>query len=109
MKILEKKQRVLVIPLLFILCYANAQVTPFNFRIRTITAGVTLKDLSDTLTLNRAVSFLKQAQKEFTDAGYEVQTIRIATSNLYTHLNNSSLKESLPFLKAIDNIAARNG
>jgi uncharacterized protein (UPF0210 family) len=89
--------------------HAQAQVPRFNFRIRTITAGVTLRDLSDTLTINRAVSFLKQAQREFTNAGYEVQTIRIATSNLYTHLNNSSLKESLPFLKTFDNIATRNG
>jgi uncharacterized protein len=109
MKILMKKQRLLLLPLLFIIFYAHAQKATFNFRIRTITAGVTLKDLSDTLTINRAVSFLKKAQKEFTDAGYEVQTIRIATSNLYTHLKNSSLNESLPFLKAIDNIAARNG
>jgi uncharacterized protein (UPF0210 family) len=104
-----KRQRLLLLPLLFIIFYTNGQKPTFNFRVRTITAGVTLKDLSDTLAITRAASFLKQAQKEFTDAGYEVQTIRIATSNLYTHLRNSSLNESLPFLKAFDNIAARNG
>ena len=67
--------------MLLLIDYVRGQKSNFNFRIRTITAGVTLKDLSDTLTIIRAVSFLKQAQKEFTDAGYEVQTIRIATSN----------------------------
>ena len=104
------RNRKLVLLLLFFLtCQARAQKAPFNFRIRTITAGVALKDLSDTLTIIRAVNFLKQAQKEFTNAGYEVQTIRIATSNLYTLTNNSSLNDALPFLKAIDNIAARQG
>src|SRR5688572_28307464 len=104
-----RKRKYLFLFLLFIICYANAQKTLFNFRVRTITAGVALKDLSDTLSIIRAVNFLKQAQEEFTDAGYEVQTLRIATSNLYTHLRNSSLNDALPFLKAFDNIAARNG
>ncbi|HEY5919187.1 MAG TPA: DUF711 family protein [Chryseolinea sp.] len=104
-----RKRKYLFLFLLFIICYANAQKPLFNFRIRTITAGVTLEDLSDTLRIIHAANFLKQAQKEFTDAGYEVQTLRIATSNLYTHLRNSSLNESLPFLKAFDNIATRNG
>jgi uncharacterized protein len=104
-----RKRKCLVVFLLFLACYAHAQKAPFNFRIRTITAGVTLKNLSDTSTIKQAVDFLKRAQKEFTDAGYEVQTIRIATSNLFTHSNKSNLNDALPFLKTIDNIAARNG
>jgi uncharacterized protein (UPF0210 family) len=95
--------------LLLLNYHSQAQKPKFNFRIRTITAGVTLKSLADTSTINRAISFLKQAQKEFTDAGYEVQTLRIATSNLYTYLNKSSLNEALPFLKVFDDLAIKNG
>jgi len=95
--------------LLFFVCSVHAQKGAFAFRIRTITAGITLHDLSDTLSLKQAINFLNQAKKEFTDAGYEVQTLRIATSNLYTYLNDHSLDEALDFLKAFDDIAIRNG
>jgi uncharacterized protein (UPF0210 family) len=104
-----KYPNLLFVTIFLFVSYVNAQVTPFNFRIRTITAGITLKNLSDTLVIIRAANFLKHAQKDFTDAGYEVQTLRIALSSLYTHLNNSNLDEALPSLKAIDKIAARNG
>ncbi|MFC0773313.1 DUF711 family protein [Terrimonas alba] len=104
-----RRRNILLLFLLFLVCSAHAQKRTFNFRIRTITAGVTLKNLSDTLTIIRAANFLKQAQKEFRDAGYEVQTLRIATSNLYSWLNGYSLIEALPFLKALDDIVTRNG
>ena len=94
---------------LFSISYAHGQKKNFNFRIRTITAGVTIKNLSDTPTINKAVAFLKKAEKEFINAGYEVQTLRIATSNLYTYLKGHSLNETLPFLKIFDDIAVRNG
>ena len=89
--------------------YLYSQPASFLFRIRTITAGVTIKNLSDTSTLKQAISFLKQAEKEFTKHGYEVQTLRIATSNLHTYLNTYSLPDALPFLEVFDKIASRNG
>ncbi|HET6766603.1 MAG TPA: DUF711 family protein [Chitinophagaceae bacterium] len=94
---------------LLITPYLHSQQKTFNFRIRTITAGVTLKNLSDTQTVIQAIRFLKHAEKEFTKAGYEVQTLRIATSNLYTYLNNHSLTTALPFLKTFEGIALRHG
>ena len=106
--LMRKTNCILTILLCFVF-YVHGQKSSFTFRIRTITAGVTLKNLSDTQSLNQAASFLKQAKKEFTDAGYEVQTLRIATSNLYTYLNNYSLKDALPFLQAFDDIAVKNG
>lgn len=89
--------------------YLYNQRTSFLFRIRTVTAGVTIKNLSDTSTLKQAISFLKQAEKEFTKHGYEVQTLRIATSNLHTWLSLYSLSDALPFLEVFDEIAKRNG
>ena len=105
---MRKNIRILLFCLL-ITPFLYSQQKTFNFRIRTITAGVTMKNLSDTSTIIQAVLFLKQAKIEFTKAGYEVQTLRIATSNLYTYLNNHSLTTALPFLKTLDDIALRNG
>lgn len=104
-----RKRIILSLFLLLLAYYVRGQKSNFNFRIRTITAGVTLKDLSDTSAIIRAAIFLKQAQKEFSEAGYEVQTMRIATSNLYSHLHTASLNDVLPLLKSIDNIVERNG
>jgi uncharacterized protein (UPF0210 family) len=104
-----RKTNFLFISFLLLFYNVHGQKNNFSFRIRTITAGITLKDLSDTSSLTQAINFLKQAKKEFTGAGYEVQTLRIATSNLYTCLNKHSLDDALPFLKAFDDIAIRNG
>lgn len=52
------------------------------FRIRTITAGVDLSSLDDEDTLNEAIDFLVAAKERYVDAGYEVQTIRVATQPL---------------------------
>lgn len=81
----------------------------FNFRIRTITAGVSLSNLSDTLTINKTIAFLKKSRTEYTNKGYEVQTLRIVTQNIYEYLGGKSYKEAIPCLKIIDHIATREG
>lgn len=86
---------------------ANAQ--PNNFAIRTITAGVTMKDLSDTTSIRKAITFLKQAQKTFTDKGYVVQTLRISTQPFYQYLNGTSYDNALPHLAAIDRMLEASG
>src|SRR5688572_18782883 len=92
----------------FVLLFALNSVIVFcqpgtlNFRIRTITAGIEIKSLSDTSQIKNAIIFLKKAEKEFVSKGYEVQTLRIATSNLHTYINNYNLTDALPFLKQFD-------
>ena len=97
------------IPLLLCLGLMNAWSQKFDFKIRTITAGITLKTLDDTTALKSAIVFLKSVEKAFTQKGYEVQTLRIATNNLYSYLHSSSLEESIPFLQRFDEIVQRNG
>ena len=70
---------------------AYSRAPEYNFRIRTITAGVTLSGLSDTTALLEAIEFLKSARATYREAGYEVQTIRISTQNFYEYLGNISL------------------
>ena len=79
-----------------------------QFRVRTVTAGITLKSLDDSTTLNAAIEFLTKAKQAYTDKGYEVQTIRISTQNLYKYLNEHSYDDALPFLVKLDKIAQQN-
>jgi uncharacterized protein (UPF0210 family) len=79
-----------------------------QFRVRTVTAGITLNSLEDTATFYNAIEFLKKAKQAFVDKGYEVQTIRISTQNLYKFLNHYSYDDALPFLARLDKIAQQN-
>src|ERR1700680_493019 len=82
-----------------------SQKTTHQFRVRTVTAGITLNSLADTTTFNAAIDFLKKAKQVYIDNGYEVQTIRISTQNLYKYLNQYSYNDALPYLVRLDKIA----
>jgi uncharacterized protein len=84
---------------------ANSQ--GYNFRIRTITAGISLSGLSDTAELRTTIAFLKLARAEYAKNGYEVQTLRIVTQNIYEYLGGRSYDEAIPYLKVIDGMARR--
>jgi len=73
-----------------------------RFRIRTITAGVNLKNTSDLATVESAIGFLQRAKKKFEDEGYEIQTLRIATQPLPEYLNGKSRVAALADLRVID-------
>jgi len=85
-----------------------SQKTTPQFRVRTVTAGITLNSLADTTTFNAAIEFLKKAKQAYIDKGYEVQTVRISTQNLYKYLNQYSYNDALPFLVSLDKIAQKN-
>ena len=84
-------------------------VKSHRFKIRTITAGVNLKNTSDLVTIKSAISFLQRAKKEFEDEGYEIQTARIATQALPEYLNGRSRSEALADLKRLDDIVSAQG
>ncbi|MGZ8843032.1 MAG: DUF711 family protein [Pyrinomonadaceae bacterium] len=73
-----------------------------RFRIRTITAGVNLKSVSDVAALDSAITFLQAAKKKFEAAGYEIQTLRIATQPLPQYLHGKSRSAALADLKKLD-------
>ncbi|HEX7721163.1 MAG TPA: DUF711 family protein [Pyrinomonadaceae bacterium] len=80
-----------------------------RFRIRTITAGVNLRNTSDLATVESAIGFLQRAKKKFEDEGYEIQTLRIATQPLPEYLDGKSRAAALADLKAIDRmVSAKN-
>ena len=94
--------------LLFLSIVLYGQNTINSFRVRTITAGITLNSPDDTATIYSAIEFLKKARQAYIDKGYEVQTIRISTQNLYKYLNSHSYSDALPFLVILDKIAQQN-
>lgn len=80
-----------------------------SFHIRTITAGISLKSLSDTTAVIGAIDFLKETEREFMEKGYEVQTLRLSTQPLYKYMNGKSYDEAIPYLAAIDRLVSKSG
>ena len=84
------------------------QETKFDFKIRTITAGVTLRDISDTQTITGAIEFLEKSKKAFIEKGYLVQTLRISTQNLHELISGKPTKQTIETLKKIDEIVIKH-
>ena len=75
-----------------------------NFAIRTITAGVDIKNLCDIEKLHHAIRFLKNAREKFQEGGYDVQTIRIATPHFHLLSNGLTHSEIKTRLVEIDKL-----
>ena len=104
-----KKLKLLLLSLISLLFFsANKPNQNLDFRIRTITAGVTLKNLDDISSIHEAISFLKKSEKVFVEKGYEVQTVRISTQNLHELISGNPTKQTLQQLKQIDKILIEN-
>jgi len=80
-----------------------------GFRIRTITAGTTLRGPADTERLHAALTFLKNAKRAVADAGYEVQTVRIATQPFLEGATTRARADALPALQALDRTMVAEG
>jgi hypothetical protein len=78
------------------------------FRIRTITAGVTLRDATDFDAMQSAVDFLSAASARFART-YEVQTTRIATQPLAQYIPDWQSSGSLDAIAGLDGIAVDAG
>jgi uncharacterized protein len=79
-----------------------------NFRIRTITAGVRLKNINDIGRLESASEFLKKSREQFQSLDYEVQTVRIATQALAEYLPTWHKSSSLEAIKKLDDFSREN-
>ncbi|QCK16782.1 DUF711 family protein [Mangrovivirga cuniculi] len=84
----------------------SAQYPESGIKIRTITAGINLEDINDTESIDKAVEFLNRAREKYTVAGYEVQTIRIATQNFHLYAE-PTIAANIIYLKKIDALAKK--
>jgi len=80
-----------------------------GFRIRTITAGMNLRGAADVQGLEPTLRFLKQAKRMATDAGYEVQTIRVATQPFLEEAGPRARADALSGLQALDRAVVDEG
>lgn len=78
-------------------------------RVRTITAGVELSAALEVDRVEKALAFLDRAKQSFVAAGYEVQTIRVATNPVIASMDASARERALQGLKKIDELAAAQG
>ena len=76
-----------------------------SFRVRTITAGVGMKQLGDFSALQRAADFLRAAREEYEQLGYEVQTLRLSTQPMFDYVGDWQASNSLEKLLAMDEFA----
>ncbi|HZF17025.1 MAG TPA: DUF711 family protein [Steroidobacteraceae bacterium] len=73
-----------------------------RLRVRTVTAGLTLDSLGDLAAIDKTVALLRRARRRFEDAGYEVQTLRIATQPIIAAMDPAARDRALPALIALD-------
>jgi uncharacterized protein len=76
------------------------------FRVRTITAGIQIKDAGDLRPIEAAIAALKRGKGAFEAAGYEVETLRVATSPFIASLSARDRESALPLLQRLDALAA---
>src|SRR5258707_8439833 len=80
-----------------------------RFKIRTVTAGVNLKNTADLATVESAIGFLQRARTKLEAEGYEIQTLRIATQPMPEYLNGKSRGAALADLRKIDEVISAQG
>src|SRR5438046_2285065 len=77
--------------------------------MRTITSGITLHSPADMEGPEAALDFLQRAKRAVADAGYEVQTLRIATQPFLEGAGPRARADALPSLHALDRAVVAEG
>lgn len=78
-------------------------------RVRTITAGVNLDMPAQADRFEKAIATLKRGRAMFEQAGYEVETTRIATNPFMAGLGDTDRDKALAQLEVLDGLAAAHG
>ena len=79
------------------------------FRVRTLTAGVPLKNLGDLHSIESALDFLALGKQRFEAAGYEVETLRIALNPLLGGLSSAARMDAMKDLQKLDAMVSARG
>ncbi len=76
-------------------------------KVRAITAFVSLERATYARQIAATLAVLHEAQRDFEQQGYTVESVRITTQPLAELLRGQSDSEALAYLKALDELAAR--
>jgi len=85
---------------------AAAEARPF--RVRTLTAGVTIATPPQLAPIERGLDALQRARQRFVDDGYEVQTVRVATPP-FVAVDSAARTAMMPFLRDLDAMLVARG
>jgi uncharacterized protein (UPF0210 family) len=77
--------------------------------VRTITAFIELDRAHYQSQIQKTLVVLRQAKKNFEEAGYEVQTLRISTQPFREYIQGLTKEEALAFLRDYDKLAQKEG
>src|SRR6516162_4002814 len=78
-------------------------------KVRTVTAFVRLERESYRSQVAEALVMLRAAKAEFAKAGYEVETIRIASQPFPDYIKGLSAEQALAFFHEYDKLAQQEG
>lgn len=82
---------------------------PAKPKVRTITAFLSLDRAIYLQQIQTTVDFLNKAKAEFEKAGFEVQTLRIATQPFPEYTRDLPPAEAFKFLRDLDHLAGTSG
>ncbi len=92
-----------------LLAASNDRAALKPVRVRTITAGLELSPRGESKRIESTLDFLAAAKRAFVNAGYEVQTLRIATNPWLAGAAPRDRQQLLTRLRELDKIVTERG
>jgi uncharacterized protein len=92
-----------------VLAASNDKFASKPVRVRTITAGLELSPRGESPRLESTLAFLADAKQTFVNAGYEVQTLRLATNPWLASASSSDRAQLLARVRELDKIVTERG
>lgn len=91
-----------------VLAASNDKSAAKPVRVRTITTGLELSPRGESRRIESALEFLAAAKRSFVNAGYEVQTLRIATNPWLAGASPGDRQQLLARVRELDKIATEH-
>jgi uncharacterized protein (UPF0210 family) len=92
-----------------LLAASNDKFASRPVRVRTITAGLELSPRGESQRIESTLDFLADAKRSFVNAGYEVQTLRLATNPWLAGASPRDRQQLLTRVRELDKIASERG
>jgi uncharacterized protein (UPF0210 family) len=92
-----------------VLAASNDKFASKPVRVRTITAGLELSPRGESPRIESTLAFLAEAKRAFVNAGYEVQTLRLATNPWLAGASSSDRAQLLERVRELDKIVTERG
>jgi uncharacterized protein len=92
-----------------LLAASNENSATHPVRVRTITTGLELSPRGESQRIESALGFLAAAKRSFVNAGYEVQTLRIATNPWLAGASPGDRRQLLERVRELDEMVGEHG